>query len=103
MVTDNFPDISFIEDATIEEVMATMIQDYQDKYKELTGREVSLGQADPYRLIMYACAVQIYQAMQYADYAGKMSFLKYANGEYLDNLAAIRGVTRLKATPATTT
>lgn len=103
MVTDNFPDISFIEDATIEEVMVTMIQDYQDKYKELTGREVSLGQADPYRLIMYACAVQIYQAMQYADYAGKMSFLKYANGEYLDNLAAIRGVTRLKATPATTT
>ncbi len=54
MVTDNFPDISFIEDATIEEVMATMIQDYQDKYKELTGREVSLGQADPYLSILSA-------------------------------------------------
>ena len=102
MVTDNFPDISFIDDTTIEEVMTQMINDYQTKYKEITKKEVSLAQADPHRLIMYACAVQIYQAMQYADYAGKVSFLKYARGEYLDNLVAIRGVTRLQATPATT-
>lgn len=103
MVTDNFPDISFIDDTTIEEVLTQMINDYQSKYKELTKKEVSLAQADPYRLIMYACAVQIYQGMQYADYAGKVSFLKYAKGDYLDNLAAIRGVQRLQATAATTT
>lgn len=103
MITDNFPDISFIDDSTIEDVITSMIQDYQDKYKELTGREISLAQANPYRLIMYACSIQIYQAMQYADYAGKMSFLKYASGAYLDNLAAMRGVQRLQATAATTT
>lgn len=102
MVTDNFPDISFIDDATIEEVLTQMINDYQTKYKEITGKEVSLAKADPHRLIMYACAVQIYQAMQYADFAGKASFLKYARGEYLDNLAAIRGIARLQATTATT-
>lgn len=76
VVTENFPDISFIDDATVEETMNQMIADYQEKYKELTGKDISLGQADPYRLIMYACTMQIYQAMQYADYAGKMSFLK---------------------------
>lgn len=79
-----------------------MIADYQEKYKELTGKEVSLGQADPYRLIMYACTMQIYQAMQYADYAGKMSFLKYASGDYLDNLAALRGISRRQAAAAST-
>lgn len=101
-ITESFPDISFIDDSTIDDVLTQMINDYQTKYKELVGKEASLAKANPYRLIMYACSVQIYQAMQYADYAGKMSFLKYANGDYLDNLAALRGVKRKEATAATT-
>ena len=102
-VLDNFPDISFIDNCTVDEVLTQMINDYQEKYKELTGKEVSLAQADPYRLIMYACTVQIYQGMQYADYAAKMGLLKYSRGDYLDNLAPLRGVKRREATAAITT
>ena len=102
MIADNFPDMSFIENTTVDDVMTDMIRDYQEKYKEITGKEASLAQADPYRLIMYACTMQIYQAMQYADYAGKMSFLTYAKGEYLDNLAALKGLKRTEASAATT-
>lgn len=101
--TDNFPDISFIENSTIDDVLTAMINDFLDKYEELTGERISLAKANPYRLIMYASAVQIYQAMQYADYAGKQSFLTYANGDFLDNLAALRGITRRQATAAKTT
>lgn len=101
-ILKNIPDISFIDDATIEEVMSQMISDYQTKYKEITGKDISLGQADPYRLIMYACSIQLYQAMQYADYAAKMGLLKYSHGEYLDNLTPLRGVVRNQATAATT-
>ena len=43
-----------------------MINDYQSKYKEITNKEAALAKADPHRLIMYACAVQIYQAMQFS-------------------------------------
>lgn len=102
-VTDKFPDISFIKDTKVEELLSRMINDYQDKYKEITGKEISLAKADPYRLIIYACALQIYQAMQYADRAGKMSFLKYAKGEYLDNLCALKGIHRIESKPAVTT
>lgn len=102
MFTDNYPDINFIDNTTVDEVLTGMINDYQEKYKELTGKEVSLAQANPYRLIMYACTMQIYQAMQYADYAGKMSFLTYARGDFLDNLAALRGVRRMEKTAAVT-
>lgn len=102
MITDNFPDISFIDNVTVDEIMTDMIRDYQEKYRELTKKEASLALADPYRLIMYACTMQIYQAMQYADYAGKMSFLTYARGDFLDNLAALRGVRRTENTAATT-
>ncbi len=102
MITDNFPDISFIDNATVDEIMEGMIRDYQEKYREITKKEVSLAAADPYRLIMYACTMQIYQAMQYADYAGKMSFLTYARGDFLDNLGALRGVRRTESTAAAT-
>lgn len=100
--TDHFSDISFIDNLTIEELLTQMINDYIEKCEEITGNKASLAQANPYRLIMYACAVQIYQAMQYADHAGKMSFLTYATGDYLDHLAALRGVERIEATAAST-
>lgn len=103
IVSESFPDISFIDNTTVDEVLTQMISDYQEKYKEITGKEVSLAQADPYRLIMYACTVQIYQAMQYADYAGKMGLLKYSGGDYLDNMAPLRGVQRMQASAAITT
>lgn len=102
MLTDNFPDINFIDNTTVDEVLTAMVNDYQEKYKELTGREAALALADPYRLIMYACTMQIYQAMQYADYAGKMSFLTYARGDFLDNLAALKGVRRREHTASAT-
>lgn len=99
---EKVPDISFIDDARVDEVMSQMVADYKSKYEEITGKAADIGQADPIRLIIYAAAMQIYQAMQYVDFAGKMSFLKYARDEYLDNLAAIRGVKRIEATASTT-
>ena len=99
----NFPDISFIDNLTIDELINQMIIDYQNRYKEITGKEVILAQADPYRMIMYACAMQLYQGMQYIDRAGKQSFLKYSYGDFLDNLGALRGIKRLPATSAVTT
>ncbi|MCM1189794.1 MAG: baseplate J/gp47 family protein [bacterium] len=102
MLADQFPEISFIDNTTVDEVLAEMINDYQTKYKEITGKESNLAMANPYRLILYACAMQIYQGMQYADYAGKMNFLTYARGDYLDNLAALRGVKRMESTAAGT-
>lgn len=101
-VSENFPEISFIDNTTIDDLLEQMIKDYQDKYKEITGKEAVLTQANPYRLILYASAMQIYQAMQYADYAGKMSFLRYSREEFLDNLAALRGITRRGPTAAVT-
>lgn len=64
---ENLPDISFIDYATIEQVQEQMIQDYQEKYEELTGKKKTLALADRDRLILYAATVQLYQTMQYVD------------------------------------
>jgi uncharacterized phage protein gp47/JayE len=80
-----------------------MVSDFKTRYKELTQIEYVLQRADPVSLLLYSAAVQIYQAMLFVDKAGKMDLLKYAYGDYLDHLAALKGLTRLPAAPATVT
>ncbi len=91
---ENYPDISFIENLTVEKLINEMVNDFCQKYEEIEGWPIELGKADPSRLILYAAALQIYQGMQYIDRAGKQSFLKYAYSHFLDNLGALKGITR---------
>ena len=102
MNLNDVPEISFINNETVDDVVAQMIADYRARYLELTGTETELNQANPYRLILYACAMQLYQIMQYIDFKGKQNFLKYASGDFLDNLVLLRGVSRRGATSAMT-
>lgn len=98
----NYPDISFIDNLTLEELQGQMLADFSEKYKELTGKEMALAPAHPFRLILYAAALQLYQAFQYLDQAGKQSFLKYAYGDNLENLGALKGISRSRGERAKT-
>lgn len=99
----DLPDVSFIDNDTLDAMMQRLVANYESRYKELTGTEVSLGAADPMRILLYAVALDLYQTEQYVDRAGKQDLLKYSYGEFLDNLAANRGVTRQAASAAKTT
>ena len=99
----NAPDISFIDNKTIEDVRDEMVADYEDYMTQNTGQTVTLPRSSPHRGVMYAAALQIYQAFQYIDRAGKQSLLKYSYSDFLDNLALLKGVTRSQATAAVTT
>ena len=97
---ESLPDVSFIDNLQLEDVELQMIKDYQDRYKEITGEDVVLSRADPDALILYACAIQIFQELLYVDRAGKQDLLKYSYGAYLDNLAAMKGIAREPAKAA---
>lgn len=99
---NNYPDISFINNTSYQELQNQMISSYERKLKEITGVDRKLSMADPYRMILYSCAVAIYQGYQYDDRAAKMGLLKYSTGNYLDNLAAFKGVVRNNASFAKT-
>ncbi len=90
----DLPDISFIDDMTLEDIQVLLLNSFQEKYKAITGQKVILARADPNRLILLACAQVIYQGLQNVDKAGKMNFLKYSYGDYLKNLAALKNVTK---------
>ena len=97
------PAVSFIDNITLDQLHTQLIEDYQNKYFELTGEKRELPLADPVRLILQAVALKLYQGYQYIDRTGKMDLLKYAYGEYLDNIAALKGLYRREATGAMTT
>ncbi len=101
-VLENYPDINFIEDMTLEDMKEQLIRDFQEKYAEITGQEIVLAKADPVRLVLYAAALQLYQGMRYIDNAAKQSFLKYSYGNFLENLGALKGITRNPGTSART-
>lgn len=98
----NVPDVSFIDNLTLENVRDQIMEDYTKKYQELTGEGLELPAADPIRLALLTFAQQFYQGLQYVDWAGKKNLLKYSYGEALDNLAANKSIKRLPAGYATT-
>lgn len=97
------PDVSFTDNDTLKAMQTRIIANYEARYKELTGKEISLAPADPMRILIYALTLDLFQIEQYVERAGKQDLLKYSYGDYLDNLAAGRGVTRLQAAAATAT
>lgn len=99
----NTPDISFIDNKTIEDVQAAMIADYEAFMTAAEGKEVVLERTSVHRMILNAAAAQVFQALQYVDRAGKQNMLKYSYSDFLDNLALFKGVTRLPAAAAVTT
>ena len=100
---ESYPEVSFIDHLGFSDFLASVIQDYQNAYREETGKDAALGKADPMRMLLYTCAMMIYQGYQYVDHSGKMGLLKYSTGEYLDQLASLKRIRRLEPQPASTT
>lgn len=98
----DFPEVSFIEGMTVEDIQEYYLSVMQEKYKELTGKELVLQATDPIRLVAYANCLLLYQIAQYADRAGKMALLKYSYGDYLENIGALKGISRTKGAFAKT-
>ena len=98
---NELPEVSFIGDITLEGVRAQMVEDYRAKFEELTGRATELPADDKNRLLLSVCALQIYQGFQFIENAGRMNLLKYARGEFLDNLAALKNVKRNESAKST--
>ena len=99
MKSELFPalnDIVFAEKSG-EEIEADVISIYED----IAGRTLAKG--DPIRLFLEAIVLIIVHQRSLIDYAAKQNLLAYAEGDYLDHIGALLGVTRLSASKALTT
>jgi phage-related baseplate assembly protein len=96
------PDIVFAErDPSVIE--RELIRGYEGAYQLQYGEERKLYPGDPVRLFLESVAFELIHQRQLIDYTGKMNLLAYSEGNYLDHLGSLLGVTRLPAQPALTT
>lgn len=100
---EEYPDISFIENYSIEQLEEDMITWFRNKRKELTGEDIILAKADDRRILLQTGAYFIFQGYMFSDDAAKMGLLKYSRGEYLENVGALKHIYRKEALNATTT
>jgi phage-related baseplate assembly protein len=98
------PDIDFaVKDPAV--IQQEVILDYQAAFLALTGIAKTLAPGDPVRLHLLVVCHWLSHQRVLIDFTGKQNLLKYAAGDYLDNLAALYGnrTMRLQASPALTT
>ena len=100
---ESLPNVSFIGNATLDVVKQNMRVWYKDAYYRANGVAPSVEVGSLEWLLLDAISVELFHVLLYVDRAGKMNLLKYAYGEYLDNLAALKGLERKGATAAVTT
>lgn len=100
---NNIPEVSFTDNISLSDVQEQMINDYKEEYKKIVGQDVKLSDADPYRMILNACALQQYQMYAFLENMGKMNLLKYSGGDFLDQIAALRGISRMPGSKAVCT
>lgn len=93
----NLPHITAIDGLTLDDINSEMVAAYEQRYKEVTGRDLTLARADPETLKLYAAAVGIYHALMLVESAALDNMLATAQGIALDNLGALKGVFRLPA------
>ena len=93
----NVPEISFIENMSLQETEELVRANYTRIFKELTGQDAELGEADAKNLIIKSFSLVLYQVMQYVEAKGRAELLKTSTGDALDALAALFGITRQEA------
>lgn len=99
----NVPDISFIENMTLQETENLVIEQFTRIFRECTGKDPDLGAADIKTLLIKAFSLIEYQTMQYIDAKGRGELLKTSTGEALDALTALLGITRREPSRAVAT
>ena len=86
----NVPEISFIENMSLQETEELVRANYTRIFKELTGQDAELGEADAKNLIIKSFSLVLYQVMQYVEAKGRAELLKTSTGDALDALCASR-------------
>lgn len=93
----DLPDVSFIDNLSLEDVKNILIEEFKKEYENITGKEAFMERSDPMRVLISAQAVLDMQLLSFIDRCGKMNLLKYAQGDFLDHMGAFKNRERKEA------
>ena len=75
-VFDNYPEVSFINNATLEGTLKSCKEWYEKHHEELTGELVELADTDKIKLLLDTMAYMHWQKLCYIDQVGKINTLQ---------------------------
>lgn len=102
MDLNNLPDVEFaLKD--IDSILNDMISGFEQAYFNQTGQQITLYPGDKIRIFLYTQALREFQLRQLIDFSAKQNLLKYASGNYLDNLGAYQDCIRQQPSYAAVT
>ncbi|HAB61763.1 MAG TPA: hypothetical protein DCE48_13895 [Lachnospiraceae bacterium] len=96
----DLPDISFIDNITIDTLVSELREDFQEKCYEIEGKNYEIRNFDLFSVLINCIALKLYQGYQTIDKAGKMNLLKYATGNHLQHIGFGRSVEKIQGTAA---
>lgn len=99
----DLPAVDFIDGMTLEKLQKGLIERYQYMWEKVTGAPIVLQPSDSARLRLNADAVYIFQGFMYIQRSGEQNMIGMSWGESLEQLAALLGIEKHKAKPATCT
>jgi len=98
------PEVDFaVKDPAV--IQSEVLANYEAEFLRLTGIVKNLAPGDPVRLHLLVVCNWLSHQRTIIDFTGKQNLLKYASGDFLDNLGALYGerALRLPAAAAVTT
>lgn len=86
-VLKNLPEINLLKDEgiTFDNIVNDMVSDYEYKYKELKGEELTIYPADSRRIMLNTTAGKLYQLAVIMNERHRLNFLQYMYGDFLKN------------------
>ena len=94
-------DVSFMGDITLSNLKTLATDTYKQAYKDITGVDTIIS--DEKKAVLHTAAQMFYQIATAIDIKARQNLLKYATGNYLDNIALSKGLTRKEAEYANVT
>lgn len=98
-----YPDVSFIGGWTMDTWEQKVFEFYHEKIQSITGEDQQLPLSDWRRITLQGIAYITYLELKQIEYNGKMGLLKYATGGYLENLGAMKQISRHEPAGASVT
>ncbi len=88
----HIPDVSFMGNTTVAGLKQLALDEYQKALTEISGSYDGIPDED--KAILFTVAQIFYQLAETMDVKARQNLLKYAEGDYLDNLAAKKPLER---------
>lgn len=98
----HYPEVHFTDSKGLEDFRDEMLKNYSQYFEENNLQIPQLEEGDPVRILINSISLMLFQLKAQIEATGRSNLLRYAYGDALGNLGALKGIRRRGATKSKT-